>query len=169
MLAAMLGKNDVADKYLNIAKEMAIEWEKMANDGDHYKLTFDRSGTWSQKYNLVWDKLLGFNIFDPQIAVKEMAYYRTVQNEFGLPLDNRADYTKSDWILWSATLTGNSDDFNALVDPVYKYANETTSRVPLSDWHNTVTAQRINFKARAVVGGYFLKMLEDKMNCKIQK
>lgn len=168
-LAQMLGKTDVADKYLNTAKEMAVQWERMANDGDHYKLTFDRSGTWSQKYNLVWDKLLGLNIFDPQIAIKEMAYYRTKQNEFGLPLDNRATYTKSDWILWSATFTGNSDDFHALVDLVYKYANETPSRVPLSDWHDTITAQRINFKARAVVGGYFLKMLEDKMNSSTQK
>lgn len=163
-LAAMLGKNDVADKYLNIAKEMAVEWEKMANDGDHYKLTFDRSGTWSQKYNLVWDKLLGFNIFDPQIAVKEMAYYRTVQNEFGLPLDNRATYTKTDWIMWTATLTGEKNDFDALVDLVYKYADETPSRVPLSDWHDTVTAKRMNFKARSVVGGYFLKMLENRIN-----
>ena len=162
-LAQMQGKNDVADKYLNIAKKMAVEWEKMANDGDHYKLTFDRSGTWSQKYNLVWDKLLGFNIFDPQIAVKEMAYYRTKQNEFGLPLDNRATYTKTDWIMWTATLTGDKSDFDALVDLVYKYADETPSRVPLSDWHDTVTAQRMNFKARSVVGGYFLKMLEDSM------
>lgn len=162
-LAAMLGKNDVAGKYLDIAKGMAVEWEKMADDGDHYRLTFDRPGTWSQKYNLVWDKLLGINIFDPQIAVKEMAYYRTKQNEFGLPLDIRASYTKSDWILWTATLTGNSDDFNALVDLVYKYVDETPSRVPLSDWHDTIEGTRVGFKARAVVGGYFLKMLEDKL------
>ncbi|MPM59454.1 hypothetical protein SDC9_106296 [bioreactor metagenome] len=162
-LAAMLGKNDVAGKYLDIAKGMAVEWEKMADDGDHYRLTFDRLGTWSQKYNLVWDKLLGINIFDPQIAVKEMAYYRTKQNEFGLPLDIRASYTKSDWILWTATLTGNSDDFNALVDLVYKYVDETPSRVPLSDWHDTIEGTRVGFKARAVVGGYFLKMLEDKL------
>ncbi|MDO5523102.1 MAG: DUF4965 domain-containing protein, partial [Bacteroidia bacterium] len=168
-LARMLGKTDVADKYLNIAKEMAVEWEKMANDGDHYRLTFDRTGTWSQKYNLVWDKLLGFNIFDPQIAVKEMAYYRTKQNEYGLPLDSRATYTKSDWVMWTATLTGNSDDFNALIDLVYKYADETPSRVPVSDWHDTITAQRMNFKARSVVGGYFMKMLEDRIKSGNQK
>ncbi len=75
-LASMLDKEDVATKYMEIAKEMAVKWEKMAIDGDHYKLTFDRSGTWSQKYNIVWDKLLGFNIFDPQIVQKEMAYYK---------------------------------------------------------------------------------------------
>lgn len=159
-LAHMLGKTEVGDKYMQIAQGMAIEWEEMANDGDHYKLTFDRSGTWSQKYNLVWDKLLGFSIFDPQIAEKEMAFYLTKQNEYGLPLDSRATYTKTDWIMWTATLTGDMDDFHALVDLVYKYADETPSRVPISDWHDTVTAERMNFKARSVVGGYFLKMLE---------
>jgi hypothetical protein len=75
-LASMLGKAETAEKYMTIAREMTVKWEQMANDGDHYRLTFDRSGTWSQKYNIVWDKLLGFNIFDPKIVEKEMAYYK---------------------------------------------------------------------------------------------
>ncbi len=162
-LAEMQGKTDIANEYMQKAKDMAVEWERMANDGDHYKLTFDRSGTWSQKYNIVWDKLLGFNIFDPEIVVKEMAYYKTMQNEYGLPLDSRAIYTKSDWVMWTATLTGEKDDFDALVDLVYKYADETPSRVPISDWHDTKTAERMNFKARSVVGGYFMKLLEAKI------
>ena len=162
-LARMLGKEEVAEKYLQIAKEMGVKWKEMADDGDHYRLTFDRPGTWSQKYNLIWDRLLGFNIFDPDIARKEIAYYLTKQNPYGLPLDNRATYTKSDWIMWTATLAENAGDFNALVDPVYKYANETPSRVPLSDWHDTVDGTRVGFKARSVVGGYFMKMLEEKL------
>ncbi|WP_298653896.1 glutaminase family protein [uncultured Proteiniphilum sp.] len=162
-LAFMLGKTDIAEKYLKIAGEMAVEWEKMARDGDHYKLTFDKADSWSQKYNLIWDRLLGFNIFDPEIARKEVAYYLTQQNEYGLPLDIRRTYTKSDWVLWTAVLTGERSDFEALVNPIYKYADETPSRVPVSDWHDTVTAERMNFKARSVVGGYFMKMLEQKL------
>lgn len=163
-VALMLGKSDVGQKYLGIAGEMAVEWEKMARDGDHYKLTFDKPGTWSQKYNMIWDRLLGFNVFNPEIALKEMAYYLTLQNEYGLPLDSRATYTKSDWVMWTAVLTGERSDFDALIAPLYKYADETSSRVPISDWHDTVTAERQNFKARSVVGGYFMKMLEDKLN-----
>lgn len=162
-LASMLGKKDVAEKYLNTAKEMAKEWEKMANDGDHYRLTFDQPGTWSQKYNLVWDKLLDFNIFDPNIAKTEIAYYLTKQNKFGLPLDNRREYTKSDWILWTATMTDNLQDFQAFSDLVYKYADETPSRVPMSDWYETPDGRFVGFKARSVVGGYFMKMLEQKL------
>lgn len=110
---------------------MADKWISMAKDGDHYKLTFDKSGTWSQKYNLVWDRLLGLNIFPAEIAGTETAYYKTKQNKYGLPLDNREDYTKSDWILWSACLTGNAADFETFMLPVWKYADETTSTRPV--------------------------------------
>ena len=159
-LAAMLDDKATADKYIAAAKEMATKWQEMDKDGDHYKLTFDKAGTWSQKYNLVWDRLLGLNVFDPSVAADEMAYYKTKQEKYGLPLDSRKTYTKSDWIMWSACLTGNTEDFTALMEPVYKYANETESRMPISDWHETTTGGWVGFRARSVVGGYFMKMLE---------
>ena len=162
-LAEMLNKPKEAKKFTEMAKRMAIEWERRADDGDHYRLAFDMPGTWSQKYNLVWDRLLGLNIFPKEVAATEMAYYKTKQNKYGLPLDNREDYTKSDWILWSACLTGSMEDFNALMVPVWNYANETTSRVPLSDWHFTSDGTQRGFQARSVVGGYFMKMLEKKL------
>jgi hypothetical protein len=162
-LAGMLGKKDVEAQYMQSARDMAAKWVDMAKDGDHYKLTFDQPGTWSQKYNLVWDRLLGFNIFPTEVAATELAYYKTKQNAFGLPLDNREDYTKSDWIIWTACLTGSQADFDALVNPVWKYANETTTRVPLSDWHMTSDGTQRGFQARSVVGGYFMRVLEKKL------
>jgi hypothetical protein len=161
-LADMLGKKDVAIKYESAVKNMTPRWTSMADAGDHYALTFDRKDTWSQKYNLIWDKLLKLNIFPNEVYKKEVNYYLGKQNLYGLPLDSRETYTKSDWIIWSATLADNRKDFEALVAPVYKFAQETPDRVPLTDNHRTLTGKRRNYTARSVVGGYFIKMLEDK-------
>lgn len=160
-LAEMLGKTDIAEQYTAEARRMAQEWIKMADDGDHYRLTFDKPGTWSQKYNLVWDKLLNLGIFPEEVAQKEIVYYLTQQNKYGLPLDNRRTYTKSDWIVWTATLADEDETFRKFIDPLYAYVTETPDRVPMSDWYETTDATKVGFQARSVVGGYFIKLLEE--------
>lgn len=161
------GRASEAAAYQKIARDFAARWQQMAAEQDHYRLAFDKSGTWSQKYNLVWDRLLGFPMFAPDIARKEYEFYKNHQNAYGLPLDNRRTYTKLDWILWTATLADSKEDFEALARPVYRFLQETPDRVPMSDWYDTITAKKSGFQARSVVGGVFIRMLaEDAMGRK---
>ena len=160
-LADMLGKQDVAQAYTKKAKDMAREWIKMADDGDHYRLTFDKPNTWSQKYNLVWNKLLKLNIFPSEVAQKEIAYYLTRQNPYGLPLDNRETYTKADWIVWTATMANDRETFERFIRPLHAFANATPDRVPLTDWYFTDRPSQRGFQARSVVGGFFIKLLSE--------
>ncbi|MEL7585645.1 MAG: DUF4965 domain-containing protein [Prolixibacteraceae bacterium] len=165
-LAGMLGKNDLEEKYRAEARRMAGQWMKMANDGDHFRLTFDQSESWSQKYNLAWDKLLKLNIFPEDVIRKELAYYLAKQNTYGVPLDSRHSYTKADWTVWSASLSDDPETFQKLINPLHRFMNETTDRVPMSDWHNTNTKRIVGFRARSVVGGYYIKLLGSQLKDK---
>lgn len=160
-MCEMAGKADEAKQYRATSEQFAKEWVKLADDGDHYRLAFDKPGTWSQKYNLVWDKLLGLKLFPPEVARKEIAFYKTKLNAYGLPLDNRALYTKTDWEVWTATLAESREDFDALMKPVYRFIDETPDRVPLTDWYMADTGKLKGFRARPVIGGVFIKMLDD--------
>jgi hypothetical protein len=158
-LCEMSGRNELANTYHKLAREMAATWVAMAGDGDHFRLAFDKPGTWSQKYNLVWDRILGLNLFPADVSRKETSFYLTKQNRFGLPLDNRKDYTKLDWLIWTATLADSSKDFQAMVEPAFRFVNESPDRVPLTDWYDTVTGKQQGFQARSVVGGVYVKLL----------
>ncbi len=160
-LCERAGKKTEAASYKQLAIGYAAQWMKLADDGDHYRLAFDKPGTWSQKYNLVWDKLLGYDLFPAEVARKELAYYRKVQGAYGLPLDNRKEYTKLDWIFWTAAMAETPAEFAAFLDPVYAWVNATADRVPLTDWYWTHTGRKAGFQARSVVGGVLIKMLAD--------
>jgi hypothetical protein len=159
VLAEMTGRKSEATTYRQLARDMANRWIQMAQEGDHYRLAFDQPGTWSQKYNLVWDRILGLNLFPATISQAEIHFYEAHLNKFGLPLDNRRDYTKLDWEVWTATLTENREDFNTLIAPLQRFINESPSRVPLTDWYSTADAKQSGFQARSVVGGVYIPLL----------
>ena len=174
----MLDKPEESRKYLDLARELAPDWAQRAANGDgSYRLAFDRPGTFSMKYNIVWDKLFGTEIMDRSVIESEVASYRRREHAYGLPLDNRQPYTKSDWLVWTATLAESRDDFEAMVNKMWDAFNSTQTRVPMTDWYWTVTAGQKEynswtycdlhpdkiikgFQNRTVQGGLFIKLLE---------
>ena len=170
-LCDRLGLGKEAAGYWQNARAMAGRWIEEADDGDHYRLAFDRPGTWSLKYNLVWDRLLGLGLFPAEVARKELAFYRGRQQRYGLPLDNRKNYGKLDWSLWIASLAEDRAEFDFFVEPLHRWAHESRSRVPLTDWYWTQTGAQVHygrnaygplgFQARSVVGGLFIRLLFD--------
>jgi hypothetical protein len=161
-LCRMRGDTANASKYHDLAKADAEHWMKVAAEGDHYRLAFDKPNTWSQKYNLVWDRILGLNIFPADVAQREVAFYKTRLQKYGLPLDSRTRLTKTDWTLWSATLADNAADFEAFISPLCDYLNHTTARSPFADSYMTDNVGSDGMHARPVIGGVFIKMLADR-------
>ena len=174
IIKGMLGDKRARRKYIAMARDMAADWAKRASNGDgSYRLAFDRPGTFSMKYNIVWDKLLGTEIMSKTVIESEVASYRAKVNPYGLPLDNRQPYTKSDWLIWTATLANCRDTFEEMIEPLWNVYNSMQSRVPMTDWYYTITGQHKNylsrsenvdksFRNRTVVGGHFIKLLEYK-------
>ncbi len=163
-------------KYLALARSMAEDWAKRASNGDgSYRLAFDKPDTFSMKYNIVWDKLFGTNVMSKTVIESEFASYNKKMHPYGLPLDSRMPYSKSDWLVWTATLTDDRDAFIDFVEPLWTFYNYSPSRVPMTDWYYTITGEhrasrssgfRTSFRNRTVQGGLFIKLMEYKQSVK---
>jgi hypothetical protein len=161
-LCRMRGDKETAKRYFDLAKADAKHWMKVAAEGDHYRLAFDKPGTWSQKYNLVWDRILGLDVFPASVAEKEVAHYKKMMQRYGVPLDSRTRLTKTDWSFWSATMAEKQSDFEGIIAPIYDYLTATTARDPIADSYITDNIRSGGMHARPVVGGFFIKMLTDR-------
>jgi len=154
------GDKSRADTYLSTAKLYASKWMLNASAGDHYKLQYNLGNdTFSLKYNLLWDKVLNLGIFPQQVYDAEMDFYMKASQPFGVPLDNRAIFTKLDWLMWVGAMASDNMEFSALTNMAYLFAHYTPDRIPLGDWYNTNDATYNSFRARPVVGGIWAKML----------
>lgn len=154
------GDEKAADEYMAKAKEMAASWLARCDAGDHTCLTFDGIG-WSIKYNMVWDRLFELGLMSDEFYARENAWYLKVTNEYGLPLDSRADYTKSDWIMWAAAMV-SPGDVSAYSAPIARYLRKSPSRIAFGDWYDTKTGTYQHFIARSVQGGLFMPLLMKK-------
>ena len=173
IIEKLLGNGDEYERLLAVAKKMAESWAKRAANADgSYRLAFDWQNSFSMKYNIAWDKLFGTEIMPKEVLSSEFSSYAKHMNDYGLPLDNRADYTKSDWYIWTGVLADSKEDFEKFIEPLWDCYNDTASRVPMTDWYMTTTALhraygsssglRKSFRNRTVVGGHFMKLLEYK-------
>jgi len=158
-LCELRGDQAQAAEFIGLARQFAARWAKEASDRDHFRLAFDQPGTWSQKYNLIWDRVLKLNLFSPAVLREEMDYYPKVMKQYGLPLDNRKAWAELPWSFWTAALTGEDADFQKIFDPIYDYVNATPSRVPFPDFYWTDSSREAGMHARPVLGGIFIKPL----------
>ncbi|MCI8388402.1 MAG: DUF4965 domain-containing protein [Clostridiales bacterium] len=161
IICEKLGKHEEAGAYFDSARKLSINWLLRAQNGDgSYRLVFDCKGTYSMKYNIVWDKLFGTKLIPAEVFDGEAWANRRHFNKYGMPLDNRKAYTKSDWLVWTATLCNSKADFESYIEPLWEAYNTMPSRVPMTDWYDTITSVQTGFQNRTVQGGLFIKLLE---------
>ncbi len=157
-ICALLGETEESNKYMQICKDYAQKWCEIYNDGDHTVLTFGNKDSFSIKYNMAVDALMGDEVFPQWIKRRELDYYRKISTRYGVALDNRNNFAKTDWLLWAAS-TGNQDDCKFFAKLIVNFINETPQRHPFPDWYNVEDASCYCFRNRSVQGGTFMPLL----------
>lgn len=130
---------------------------------DYLPFSVGKKDSWSLKYNLVWDILFGFGIFSEDLYKAESEKYRKELNAYGVPLDYRRDFTKTDWELWAACLDSTNENIDLFSGRIVSYLADTKDRNCFSDWVETKTPVQSGFDHRTVQGGLFLPILKNKL------
>ena len=160
-IAAAAGNAADAAGYRQQAQQFISYWVTHAQDPSaaHLDLTYNGSdggdGTWGTTYNGFADRLLGTGLIPSSVLAEQSAWYQSVSNLFGLPLQVPHSYAKSDWEMFTAAWLSGYPVSKQLIEQVYTYANTTPSRVPFSDLYDTVSGAQAGFQARPVQGGIF--------------
>lgn len=156
-----LGRAEEAEAHMQIAKKYAESvCRRSANPDGSYRLAFDQEGTFSLKYNAVWDKLWDTGLFPAEFYAGEMKRYHQQALECGIPLDSRETYTKSDWIHWICCM-GSPEDFASFTHLLWNAYDKMDKRVPMCDWYFADTGAYKGFQHRTVQGGLFMRFLFD--------
>ncbi|KAK4151813.1 hypothetical protein C8A00DRAFT_45045 [Chaetomidium leptoderma] len=189
-IADLVGKDDEAERYRDIAGSYMDKWQEygISRDQTHAKLAYTWYGSWTTIYNLYADSLLCFHVprdedksapglgrdgqkpigqgnggggetFVPdRVYQMQSDWYHAVLQNYGLPLDSRHLYTKSDWEFFAAAVTGRKTRTEILT-AVARWVNETVVDRPFTDLYETEGDGNfpggISFMARPVVGGHF--------------
>ncbi len=160
-ILSRIGREDDAKALMIKAKEYADSFcERAANTADDsYRLAFDRDGTFSLKYNSIWDKIWNTELFPAKFYEGEIKRYYKEAMPYGVPLDSRKTYTKSDWLIWAASFSDKREDFEYFAGLLWNAYNTMHTRVPMTDWYFADTSLYKGFKNRTVQGGLFIKLM----------
>ncbi|KAF5366812.1 hypothetical protein D9758_006553 [Tetrapyrgos nigripes] len=155
-IASILGDTAKSANYSSIAANYVTRWQGFAQSttGRHLTLSYGNSASWGLSYNMFADKLLKLNVFPQSIYDQQTAWYQTVTQPFGVPLDTRHTYTKSDWEIWTGGIMTTTAARDIFVSAVHKWASSGTSSAPFGDWYETTNGAPQGFRARPVVGGH---------------
>ncbi len=156
------GRNEEADELFAKAKEYADSFiENAKNEDGSYRLAYDRENTFSLKYNSVWDRIWKTGLLPDSFYKGEIERYKKEALPYGVPLDSREKYTKSDWLIWAACLADSKEDFEFFAELLWNAYNTMRTRVPMTDWYYADTSEMVGFRHRTVQGGLFIKLMFD--------
>ncbi|KAJ4290334.1 hypothetical protein N0V90_010550 [Kalmusia sp. IMI 367209] len=161
-IATLVGETEDADNFTSIAKDYIAKWEELgvnaADDPPHSILNYNNASTHGLLYNLYNDKYVGTNLVPQRIYDYQSAFYPSVAETYGVPLDTRNTYyTKSDWEIFCAAIA-SEETRDLFISKIAKWVSDTPISKPFTDLYQTNDGSYppgLEFKARPVIGGMF--------------
>lgn len=130
--------------YTNIALDYITQWQTLgiAHDANppHTTLSYGMNDTYGLLYNLYGDRLLNLNFVPQSVYDMQSAFYPTVEQKYGVPLDTRHNYTKSDWEMWTASIASETTK-QMFISDLAKWINETPTNKAMTDWYDVQTGE----------------------------
>ncbi|BGP16274.1 hypothetical protein JCM10213_007718 [Rhodosporidiobolus nylandii] len=157
---------DVSDRYRDTFLDLAI-----AKDGTHLLGAYGNQTSWVTQYNLYFDKLLGLSVFPSSVYEMQDAFYETVAEPYGPPLDWRfPTRTKTDWLAWAGATCGSPSSPSSPTNPcrrlfldgLAEYFRASKNAV----FGDAITPQEgwsVGFLSRPVAGGHYALLAAEVM------
>lgn len=161
-ISNLTGHSAEGSNYTSIAAEYISKWQVygIAQDSStpHATLAYGQTNTNVLLYNLYADSLLNLNFVPKSVYEMQSTFYPTMIAKYGIPLDSRHSYTKSDWEIWTASISSDETK-NMIISSLAKYVRETPTDTGFTDLYETISADWpaniSHFISRPVVGGHF--------------
>ncbi|KAL2264443.1 hypothetical protein VTK26DRAFT_8 [Humicola hyalothermophila] len=146
---------DIARSYLESWKSLAVNFNATP---PHTTLSYGDDESHGLLYNIYADKLLGLNFIDQSIFDMQSDFYRTIANEYAVPLDTRHTWTKSDWEMFAAAVAG-PETRDMFISKLAHWVGATSTDRAMTDLFDSVTGgypvEGPTFVARPVTGAMF--------------
>lgn len=152
-------KINTSKDYKNKAFVNAKKLCEISGKNGYLNFSTDDDDTWSLKYNLVWDLVFNFKLFDENIFKNESLKYNNEMNKYGIPLDYRNVFTKTDWLIWSACLDITGENIKTFSDCLARFLKETPDRCCFTDCIMTDSGKKWGMEHRSVQGGLWMPLL----------
>lgn len=162
-IATIAGDPTSSENYSSTASSFYSQWETFATDpsGRHTLLSYQWRSSYGLLYNTFPNMLLNLNLIPQSLYDMQSAWYPTTSQTFGIPLENRDSYTKSDWELWTAA-TCSPQTRRLFVNALGYWLNQTNTDRPFTELYETfdtgsysASPLPIFFNARPVAGGHY--------------
>ena len=148
-----------------IAHDYISQWETYGINNvtttPHAELSYGNASSYVLLYNLYADAELGLQLVPQSVYDMQSAFYPTVFNKYGVPLDTRHTYTKSkrastpfpsgcrqmadacradDWELFCAAVASSSTKAQ-FISTIAKWLGETPTNFAFTDLYDTITGE----------------------------